>query len=233
MMPGYIRPAPKTIYNEKVFRYSLFQDSETGFSVFQGLDEEQVKEALEKHSFHGPYTTRLPSRIIDESIFQSFLENRNGVKVAYREEIWENQPEFVKTYFDWLWEQKGLTVRDPIWIGIFAHASNGGIMINSRAETGVEGLYACGEATGGMHGADRLGGLSTANGLVFGRIAGAEAAAHGKKGDRLVTTEAKLMVVPEAENYLRKIQSVNRAAAMKKNYVKKSGKQVIYLLPWY
>lgn len=214
MMPGYIRPAPKTIYNEKVFCYSLFQDSETGFSVFRGLDEEQVKEALEKHSFHGPYTTRLSSRIIDERIFQSFLENRNGVKVTYREEIWENQPEFVKTYFDWLWEQKVLTVRDPIWIGIFAHASNGGIMINSRAETGVEGLYACGEATGGMHGADRLGGLSTVNGLVFGRIAGAEAAVHGKNRERLVETEAKLVVVPEAKNYLEKIQSVNTAAAM-------------------
>ena len=60
-------------------------------------------------------------------------------------------------------------------VAMYAHA-NGGIKIDKTAYTGVEGLYACGEATGGMHGADRIGGLSSANGIVFGRIAGASAA---------------------------------------------------------
>ena len=59
---------------------------------------------------------------------------------------------------------------------MYAHAANGGIRIDKAAYTGVEGLYACGEATGGMHGTDRIGGLSSANGIVFGRIAGASAA---------------------------------------------------------
>ena len=61
-------------------------------------------------------------------------------------------------------------------VAMYAHAANGGIEIDKTAFTGVEGLYACGEATGGMHGADRIGGLSSANGIVFGRIAGASAA---------------------------------------------------------
>ena len=61
-------------------------------------------------------------------------------------------------------------------VAMYAHAANGGIKIDKTAFTGVEGLYACGEATGGMHGADRIGGLSSANGIVFGRIAGASAA---------------------------------------------------------
>lgn len=61
-------------------------------------------------------------------------------------------------------------------VAMYAHAANGGIKIDKTAYTGVEGLYACGEATGGMHGADRIGGLSSANGIVFGRIAGASAA---------------------------------------------------------
>ena len=56
-----------------------------------------------------------------------------------------------------------------------------GIKIDKTAHTGVEGLYACGEATGGMHGADRIGGLSSANGIVFGRIAGASAALTAQK----------------------------------------------------
>ncbi|MFR7669685.1 MAG: FAD-binding protein [Collinsella sp.] len=64
---------------------------------------------------------------------------------------------------------------------MYAHAANGGIKIDKTAHTGVEGLYACGEATGGMHGADRIGGLSSANGIVFGRIAGASAALAAQK----------------------------------------------------
>ncbi|MFY9357453.1 MAG: FAD-binding protein, partial [Defluviitoga tunisiensis] len=55
-----------------------------------------------------------------------------------------------------------------------------GIRINKRAETGVKGIYAAGEVTGGMHGADRIGGLSTANALVFGKIAGQNAALFAK-----------------------------------------------------
>lgn len=60
---------------------------------------------------------------------------------------------------------------DELRIAMYAHAANGGIRIDRNAWTGVKGLYACGELTSGMHGADRIGGLSSANGLVFGRIA--------------------------------------------------------------
>ena len=59
-------------------------------------------------------------------------------------------------------------MEDPIQIGMFAHAANGGVWIAPDTSTGVPGLFAAGEVTGGMHGADRIGGLSTANGLVFG-----------------------------------------------------------------
>lgn len=43
-------------------------------------------------------------------------------------------------------------------VAMYAHA-NGGIKIDKTAYTGVGSLYACGEATGGMHGADRIGDL--------------------------------------------------------------------------
>ncbi|MFH1676504.1 MAG: FAD-binding protein, partial [bacterium] len=51
----------------------------------------------------------------------------------------------------------------------------GGIHINTRAETGVAGLYACGEAAGGQHGANRPGGNSLLDCQVMGHIAGIEA----------------------------------------------------------
>ena len=52
--------------------------------------------------------------------------------------------------------------------------------IDENGYTGVPGLYAAGEVTGGMHRADRIGGLSTANGLVFGARAGQAAAASAE-----------------------------------------------------
>lgn len=61
------------------------------------------------------------------------------------------------------------------------HHTMGGIHIDSKARVidmeghPVEGLFACGEVTGGVHGGNRLGGNGVADIVVFGRIAGREA----------------------------------------------------------
>jgi succinate dehydrogenase / fumarate reductase flavoprotein subunit len=58
-----------------------------------------------------------------------------------------------------------------------AHYSMGGIRVEAETHaTDVEGLYAVGECASGVHGANRLGGNSLAECLVFGRIVGGEAA---------------------------------------------------------
>jgi fumarate reductase (CoM/CoB) subunit A len=57
----------------------------------------------------------------------------------------------------------------------------GGIKINENAETGVRGLYGAGEVCGGVHGANRLGGNAISETLVFGTIAGSQAAAAAAK----------------------------------------------------
>jgi len=54
----------------------------------------------------------------------------------------------------------------------------GGIKINEKAETTIGGLYACGEAAGGQHGANRPGGNSLLDTQVFGKISGQEAAIY-------------------------------------------------------
>lgn len=169
MMPGFLSPAYGTVFNEKIFRY-------TKSPAYDGWGEKERQELLELRSGHGPYTSRLKSGRVDEALSAAWAKEPEGVLVSYTPELKVRQPEFVKTYFDWLEREKHLTIDDPVRVGIFAHASNGGIRIDENGYTGVPGLYACGEATGGMHGADRLGGLSTANGLVFGRIAGRAAA---------------------------------------------------------
>lgn len=55
------------------------------------------------------------------------------------------------------------------------HHMMGGIKINEWGETNVPGFFAAGEVAGGMHGANRLGGNSLAEGQVFGRRTGIRA----------------------------------------------------------
>ena len=56
------------------------------------------------------------------------------------------------------------------------HFTLGGIRITAKCETNITGLYAAGEVVGGLHGANRLAGNALAECLVFGEIAGKEAA---------------------------------------------------------
>src|SRR6266568_3660789 len=60
------------------------------------------------------------------------------------------------------------------------HHMMGGYAINEWGETNVDGLYAVGEVTTSVHGANRLGGNSLAEGQVFGRRAGMHSAEHIK-----------------------------------------------------
>lgn len=67
--------------------------------------------------------------------------------------------------------------KEPMEVAPTAHYSMGGIHVNPDDHfTGIEGLYAAGEVTGGLHGANRLGGNSLAEILVFGKRAGYHAA---------------------------------------------------------
>jgi succinate dehydrogenase / fumarate reductase, flavoprotein subunit len=66
---------------------------------------------------------------------------------------------------------------EPVEVAPTAHYSMGGIRVNhGTCATDVPGLFAVGETTAGVHGANRLGGNSLAETVVFGRIAGAHIA---------------------------------------------------------
>jgi succinate dehydrogenase/fumarate reductase flavoprotein subunit len=68
------------------------------------------------------------------------------------------------------------------------HYQNGGLTYNPSCETSLPGLFAAGEVTGGVHGENRLFGNSLLDVLVFGRIAGRNAAIYAKEK----ATEGKL-----------------------------------------
>ena len=74
--------------------------------------------------------------------------------------------------------------KSPMEVSPTAHYSMGGIVVTPEEHsTGIEGLYAAGEVTAGLHGANRLGGNSLAEILIFGKRAGSAASRRSKEID--------------------------------------------------
>ena len=110
---------------------------------------------------------------VDPTTFANTMETWNGYVEA------KNDPDFGRTSF-----------ANPLNNGPYyaikvtagVHHTMGGVTINSATEvlkedgTVIPGLFAAGEVTGGVHGANRLGGTAVADFVVFGRIAGESAA---------------------------------------------------------
>ena len=161
IMPGLVEPVRDVVFNERTFRYARVE----------GLRAPGAAELLDERGGHGPFTASLPDRAVD---FALAAAGPRGAAVSY--ELPARLPEFMQTYFDWFEGAFGRRPDEGVRVAPYAHASNGGILVDERGATGVEGLFACGEAAGGMHGADRIGGLSSANCLVFGWAAGRAAA---------------------------------------------------------
>jgi len=69
--------------------------------------------------------------------------------------------------------------KSPMEVAPTAHYSMGGILVNpENLSTSVNGLFAAGEVAGGLHGANRLGGNSLAEILIFGKRAGSASAKY-------------------------------------------------------
>jgi succinate dehydrogenase / fumarate reductase flavoprotein subunit len=93
-----------------------------------------------------------------------------------REQIMSRLPRVYQTLLEL--QMKDIT-REPVEIAPTAHYSMGGVWVSpTDHSTGVEGLFAIGEASSGLHGANRLGGNSLIELLVYGRIVGEAAAAY-------------------------------------------------------
>ena len=212
MMPGLVSPVNGIVFNEKTFRHVDLRNPD-GTDPFAGRPD--VQALLEERSGHGPFTARLSSRAIDLAMDAARPE---GLVVRYRTGGGK-LPEFVRTYFDWLEEAAGVRPSDELRIAPYAHAANGGILIDSDGSCGVPGLFACGEATGGMHGADRIGGLSSANGLVFGGRAGRAAATwaqgRGDRGDGAsLSADIPATALPDAPAIARELRRVMTESCM-------------------
>ena len=91
----------------------------------------------------------------------------------------------VRTAFVGKWkvyDRLGIDIsKAPMLVYPTLHYQNGGLKDNAECETAVPGLYVAGEVTGGLHGENRLMGNSLMDIVVFGRIAGGNAAAFARE----------------------------------------------------
>ena len=75
--------------------------------------------------------------------------------------------------------------KEKMEVGPTAHYSMGGVVVDIKCKTKIRGLFAVGEVISQIHGANRLGGNSLLDTVVFGKIVGSEAARSAKEvGER-------------------------------------------------
>ena len=169
IMPGLVSPRRNIVFNEKAFRFARAWDAS---------GEPIARDVLEVRSEHGPFSCERAGAPLD---FAMEACGDEGMEITC--DARDGSPEFVRTFSEWLERECGVSASAPARIAPYAHASNGGIAIDEHGSCGVPGLFAAGECTGGMHGADRIGGLASANALVFGRRAGVVAAKFASRNE--------------------------------------------------
>jgi len=144
------------------------------------------EDVLEKYGIlERPAGERARDRL-SHVLFTEIFREKSEIWLDLRgvaEERWREDPFSAST-----WEILGKRYGSwdhPIRVAPMAHHVMGGVCINVQAATSVPGLFAAGEVTGGLHGANRLGGNALTETQVFGARAGASAADWARRNPTL------------------------------------------------
>ena len=137
---------------------------------------------------YDPKRMELSTRdVVARSIYTEVKEGRGTEHGGAYLDISHKPAEYVKKKLPSMYHQfKELAdvdiTKGPMEVGPTCHYMMGGIRVDAEtAQSTVPGLFAAGEAAAGLHGANRLGGNSLSDLLVFGRRAGFAAAQHAKR----------------------------------------------------
>ena len=127
---------------------------------------------------YSPEHMELDARdVVARANYREIQDGRGTPDGAVLLEISHRDPEYVKERLPNMHEQfieQGVDItKEPMKVSPTAHYGMGGIEVDLRTcATAVEGLFAVGESAAGVHGANRLGGNSLAETVVFGKILG-------------------------------------------------------------
>ena len=130
-----------------------------------------------------------PRDIVARAIYQEIVDGRgtkhDGVWLDIthvpKEKILDRLPTMYKQFK----EINGIDIsKEKMEVGPTAHYSMGGVVVDTKCRTKVRGLFAVGETISQIHGANRLGGNSLLDTVVFGKIVGSEAVKFMKVRDK-------------------------------------------------
>ena len=140
--------------------------------------------------------------------YTEIIEGRGGpnggvfldISHRSREYILERLPRMYQQFM----ESQGLDITEsPMEVAPTAHYSMGGVVVTPETHaTAVPGLFAAGEVTSGLHGANRLGGNSLAETVVFGRRAGEAAVEFARREGAATGSGATEETIREADEAL-------------------------------
>jgi succinate dehydrogenase / fumarate reductase flavoprotein subunit len=133
---------------------------------------------------YDPKRMELSTRdVVARSIYTEVQEGRGSPHGGVFLDVSHLDSDYVRrklpSMYDQFLELAGVDItKEPMQVGPTCHYFMGGVKVDSdNGQSRVPGLFATGEASGGMNGANRLGGNSLGDLLVFGRRAGEGAAA--------------------------------------------------------
>lgn len=178
IVPAFHSNHAPIICNRNMFKWAEFYADDTLIHPQHMGD----KDLLEHRSQYSPFTSRLSSKSFDIQLaYQSFNHQLSLLYTRLPNRLSQS----VLTYINMLKASK-LSMHKRLHFDLYAYTSNGGVVIDSHAlartacNQNIQGLFAAGEITAGMQGADRLGAMSSTSCIVFGQISGFEAATYAR-----------------------------------------------------
>ncbi len=188
------RAGAKLLYMDSVQYHptgSVFPEQIAGFLItekIRGAGGQPVNKFGELFVF-----PREPRDVESAAFIRECLEKQNGIQTpSGRWGVWldsplieiiqgsgylsKNFPAMVRQFIRYSID----ITKEPMLVYPSLHYQNGGVEINDKCETNIPGLYVAGEASGGVHGRNRLMGNSVLDYNVFGRRAGKHAAEYTK-----------------------------------------------------
>lgn len=179
MFNGYIWAAHPKLHNN-------VNEQFLGKYLPKGMTQEHV---MDEHRRHFPFSSSDDSKYLEVGIQKEIRAGGGSPNRGIYADLRHLTDDYIRSINDdcglhHMWyiardymREKGVDLNSQIVeIAVFAHAINGGVNIDESASSTLPGLYAAGEAAGGPHGADRLGGNMMVTCQVFGKIAGENAA---------------------------------------------------------
>ncbi|MCL5283976.1 MAG: fumarate reductase/succinate dehydrogenase flavoprotein subunit [Armatimonadetes bacterium] len=170
--------------------------------------EEEAHRWLEDKDKNRRPPELLPRDVVSRSIYKEVLAGRGSEHGGVYLDITHRGADFIKRKLPSMYEQfyalGGVDItKQPMEVYPTIHYTMGGILTHPETcATTVPGLYAAGESAAGLHGANRLGGNSLSDILVFGRRAGdgtaefARGVDYGAVDDQQIEEEMNLMLAP-------------------------------------